>query len=51
VLDFASRLPAARERIARDLGGRGLTRTRVPAYAVRPSPRAASALGALAVAG
>ncbi|HLZ38543.1 MAG TPA: DNA topoisomerase IB [Mycobacteriales bacterium] len=35
VLDFASRLPAARERIAHDLAGRGLTRDRTLACAVR----------------
>jgi DNA topoisomerase IB len=35
VLDFASRLPAARELIARDLAGRGLTRARTLACAVR----------------
>jgi DNA topoisomerase-1 len=35
VLDFAARLPAARERMRGDLQGRGLTRTRVLACAVR----------------
>jgi DNA topoisomerase-1 len=35
VLDFAARLPAARERMRDDLQGRGLTRTRVLACAVR----------------
>ena len=35
ILDFASRLPAARERMREDLQGDGLTRTRVLACAVR----------------
>lgn len=35
VLDAAERLPAAREQIAADLAGRGLTRTRVLSGAVR----------------
>lgn len=35
VLDFAARLPAARERMRGDLQGEGLTRTRVLACAVR----------------
>ena len=35
ILDFASRLPAARERIRADLATEGLTRTRVLACAVR----------------
>lgn len=35
ILDFAERLPATRERIRADLGGTGLTRTRVLACAVR----------------
>jgi DNA topoisomerase-1 len=35
ILDFASRLPAARDRLREDLQGRELTRTRVLACAVR----------------
>ena len=35
ILDFAERLPAARERLREDLQGTGLTRTRVLACAVR----------------
>jgi DNA topoisomerase IB len=35
ILDFAARLPAARERLREDLRGAGLTRTRVLACAVR----------------
>jgi DNA topoisomerase-1 len=35
ILDFASRLPAAREQMREDLRGQGLTRTRVLACAVR----------------
>mgnify|MGYP000153176663 CR=1 FL=1 len=35
ILDFAARLPAARERMREDLQGDGLTRTRVLACAVR----------------
>ena len=35
VLDFAARLPAARERMREDLASKGLTRTRVLACAVR----------------